>query len=284
MRLPARLTPYLKLLRVSHWLKNFLVFIPIFFGKKIFHEASVICGIKAFLLFSMVTSGTYILNDFHDRERDRYHPKKASRPIAAGTVSIPVVISLAIALIVGGSILGFFTNLYFGFVIAGYILLSEAYSLKLKHLAPLDVMCVSTGYLLRILGGSVISGIEVSRWLFLASFFVTLFISLAKRLGELHLGGNVSHRPTLSIYSANYLIAACAISASSALVTFGLYSIEKGGKFVYAVIPASYGLLRYLLIVMDRKSSEPIQIFLEDPQLQIVSFAFIAIIAWIVYF
>ncbi|MCX7823767.1 MAG: UbiA family prenyltransferase [Syntrophobacterales bacterium] len=278
-----KLTNYLRLLRLSHWLKNCLIFVPIFFGKKIFHEPTLVSGIKGFLYFSLVASGIYILNDYHDRKRDRYHPEKALRPIAAGIVSVPIALSMAVGLLFSGLTLGFMANIHFGIILVVYILLSETYSLKLKHIAPLDVMCIATGYLLRILGGSTISGIEVSRWLFLAGFFVALFISLTKRLGELQLEQNYSHRITLSVYSADYILTASAISASAALVTFGLYSLERGGKFIYAVIPASYGLLRYLLVVTNRKGSEPIQIFLKDTQLQIVSFIFLVIIGWVIY-
>ncbi|MEJ5301459.1 MAG: decaprenyl-phosphate phosphoribosyltransferase [Thermodesulforhabdaceae bacterium] len=279
-----KLLPYVKLIRPVHWIKNGLVFAPIFFGKKLFVWQTFLCGIKAFALFSLVASGIYILNDLHDRHRDKYHPQKANRPLASGAVSTSTALFMSGILLISGVGLGFAFNKQLAVLIVVYILLSEAYSLKLKHIAPLDAICVAMGYLLRILAGSVASGIETSRWLFLTSFFVALFIALAKRLGELNIEDNTSHRPVLQSYSSGYLLAATSATASASLVTFALYTVEKGHHdLVYAVIPASYGILRYLLTITTRKGSEPIQIFLKDPQLQVATFVLLTVMGWIIY-
>lgn len=274
---------YVRLIRPVHWLKNVLIFVPIFFGKHLFHIPTVLLGTEGFFLFSCVASGIYILNDFHDRNRDRLHPQKIHRPIAAGLVSCKTAVALSVILIIGGTTAGFVINSRFGLILLVYSLINEAYSLKLKHITPLDVFCVALGYFLRILAGSAISGIEVSRWLFLTSFFVALFIALTKRLGELNLCQNTSHRPVLQTYSPSYVLAASAISASASLVTFGLYCIEKGAFLVYTIILAAYGLMRYLLLVMNREGSEPIQLFLKDTQLQVVTLVFLTVMGWIIY-
>ncbi len=274
---------YLRLLRPVHWFKNVLLFVPIFFGKQLFHIPTLSLGVKGFFLFSCVASGIYILNDFHDRNRDKYHPQKALRPIASGLVSPGTAVVISLILIITGTALGFVINRQFGLILIVYSIINEAYSLKLKHITLLDVFCVALGYFLRILGGSAISGIEVSRWLFLTSFFVALFISLGKRLGELNLYSDISHRPALKSYSSYYIIAVSAVSASASLVTFGLYCIEKGTFPVYTTILAAYGLFRYLLLVMNREGSEPIQLFIKDVQLQLVTLIFILVMGWAIY-
>lgn len=278
-----RLLPYIKLIRPIHWIKNGLVFAPIFFGKKLFVWQAFLCGVKGFLLFSFVASGIYILNDFHDRRRDKYHPQKANRPLASGAVSVPIALSMSALFLATGIGLGFFYSKRLGILFLVYACMSEAYSLKLKHIAPLDAICVAIGYLLRILAGATIAEIEVSRWLFMTGFFVALFIALAKRLGELSIEGNSSHRPALESYSYSYLLAATSTAAGASLVTFALYTVEKGQGLVYAVIPASYGILRYLLIIANRKGAEPIQLFLKDHQIQFAAFILLALMGWIIY-
>ncbi len=272
-----------QLLRVPHWIKNILVFVPSFFAGKLIEADFFLGSFLGFLIFSTTASSVYVFNDIYDVERDKLHPSKSKRPIARGDVSKKEGFLIFLLLALLSLALSFWLNKKFGLIISLYLLMNWLYSFKFKIIAPLDVFFVATGYMLRILAGGVITGIEVSSWLFVTSFFVALFVSLAKRFGEILQNQDVSYRATLSEYSRGFLLIAMAMAGGSAIITFSLYVIEKRSELIYSLLPATYSLFRYLMVVEKEKYSEPLFILRKDKHLQVATFLFVAFLVWSIY-
>ena len=276
---------WIRLIRLKHWIKNFLVLAPAFFAGKILDENILILSFFAFISFCFSASGLYIINDILDLKYDRLHPKKRHRPLAKGEISQKTALTLSIVFLIFGLSISYEIGSAFFVVLLIYICLNLLYSFKLKKITPLDVFCVSIGYLLRIIAGGKATSIFVSPWLFMSAFLLALFITFGKRLGEIRmLKVNVANcRPALNQYNGDYLNLSLVLAGGSALVTYALYTVEKGGHLIYTIIPAAYGIFRYLQLILRGKNGEPIEVFSKDFQLWIVSLLFLIGIAWEVY-
>ncbi|MFD1200092.1 UbiA family prenyltransferase [Brucella gallinifaecis] len=177
--------PYLKMLRVHQWLKNLLVFVPAILAHTIFLPDDLIASILAFIAFSSAASAIYILNDIIDLPLDRQHVKKKLRPFASGTLSIPFGLKISVLLLLIAGVLCFFLPLEFSFVIGLYLIATTAYSLALKRMLLVDVLCLAALYTLRLLGGTAATEIPPSFWLMAFAMFFFLSLALVKRYVEL---------------------------------------------------------------------------------------------------
>ncbi len=276
---------WIKLIRIHHWTKNLLVFAPVFFSANLFNEGLFLDSLVMFVSFCVAASGCYIINDILDSKFDKFHPLKNKRPIASNEITVAKALPWGIFFIVGGVLIGFPLGTDSLMILIAYVVLQIFYSSLFKRIAPLDVFCVAVGYLLRVIGGGYSANIPVSPWLFLCVFFLALYISFGKRLGEMKLleGMEFNFRPVLEQYENHFLFLSIAISGASALVTYTIYVAEKQGYLIYSILPASYGIFRYLQLILKKGNGEPLKIFIHDIQLWIVSLIFIFQITWAVY-
>ena len=175
----------LKSMRVHHWVKNLLIFLPMFAGHQFMNKDLLFRLLIAALSFSLVASATYLINDLLDLEHDRVHPKKKFRPLASGALSVLRAVGI-IAVLLGFAIIGIsFLELSFSFLLVGYVCLSLLYSTWIKKIVLVDIFCLAFLYLYRIFVGSFLAKIPVSPWLFAFSLFIFLSLAAAKRLSEL---------------------------------------------------------------------------------------------------
>ena len=199
---------YLKLIRVKHWIKNCLIFLPLIFSREI-NKTNIILTILGFISFSLASSIIYIINDIRDKEKDKNHPTKKNRPIAAGTISIPSASTVAglfsiitIAILLYLSTYNHFISIY----IISYILLNIMYSFGLKNIPLLDVFILALGFLIRVLYGGALINVEVSTWLFLTVLSISFYLGLGKRRNELmaqeKIGNNT--RSVLKYYNKEF--------------------------------------------------------------------------------
>ncbi len=276
---------FVKIIRPLHWIKNILVFAPAFFGGKLFSKEIIFVSTLSFLVFCCISSGIYIINDIFDRKYDSLNPLKKNRPLAKGEISPFIAFILAIIFVSVGLLFSFKINLSFLIICIIYVTLQILYSIILKNIAILDVFCVSFGYLLRILGGGKATNIVVSGWLFMSAFLLALFISFGKRLAEIKglEEKAICFRPVLKEYDELFLLIVLGITGASALITYVIYTVEKEGFLVYTSILASYGILRYLQLVLKHSMGEPLKIFVKDIQLQLVSVIFLLHIGILIY-
>ncbi len=248
----------------------------------------------AFLLFCLVSSSVYLLNDIRDVESDRRHPEKRNRPVAAGRLSPAAagIASIVIALSVFP--LAFLLSVPFGCILLAYGLMNVAYSLFLKHVVILDVMIIASGYLLRAIAGALVISVEISSWLILCTVLLALFMGFVKRRQELILleSGAAGHRRILDEYTPRFLDQMIAVVTAGALVSYALYTMSPdvvqklGTPHLNLTIPfVIYGLLRYLYLVYARnEGGNPSSTILGDPSLLINGgLWFLAVVA-VLYF
>jgi len=275
---------YFSLFRPHHWVKNLLLLFPPFFGAKLLDPQVTAAILPSLVSFSLAASCGYILNDIWDRKYDILHVSKKYRPIASGEVSIVTASILAgllyfSAMIVAGSV----STRFQGFVII-YLLTSCGYTMYFKNLVIADIFFVAFGFLLRVLAGGQAFDIRVTNWLFLTVFIVALFLATGKRLGELiSLKEDAQkHRQSLNQYSPSFLEGILWFCASSALVTYALYTIENRSGMFYTVPLAAFGLIRYIYIVKDGKG-DPTDALLKDPPIMATGILWVAAIGNILY-
>ncbi len=246
-----------------------------------------------FVLFCILSSAEYLVNDLMDLEKDRAHPVKSKRPLASGKVSIPLVIVTALILFAGGLYASFRLEINFGWIALFYSIMILAYSLFLKHVVILDVIVLALGFVLRAIAGAVVIRVSISSWLLVCAVFLALFLALNKRRHELVLlGGDAKiHRKILSEYSSHLLdlmiviVAACTVMAY-ALYTTAFETVEKFGtrNLIFTLPFVLYGIFRYLYLVHQKNlGGSPELILLKDRSMQLNLLLYILVVGFILY-
>jgi 4-hydroxybenzoate polyprenyltransferase len=261
-------------LRPRQWTKNLLVFAGLIFGEKLGDPRSAGLAAGAFGVFCLLSSCIYLLNDIRDREADRLHPAKATRPIAAG--DLPVSTAATAALVLGGLALvaAFAISWQFGIAAVAYVVLLSLYSFGLKHVVILDVLVLAGGFVLRALGGALAVSVEFSHWLLLLTLLGALFLGLSKRRAEIVAlaGDATNHRRSLAHYSPYLLDQMIGVVTASTLLAYAFYTISDrtvshfGTDHLLWTVPFPlYGIFRYLYLVHQREGGgNPSDTLLED--------------------
>ena len=259
--------------RPRQWLKNVLVFAAPVAAGMIDQRATLARTLGAFACFCAAASATYLLNDVMDVEADRRHPVKRRRPIAAGTVPVPVAFVLAGVLLVAGAAGAFAINVDFGITILGYLALTTAYTLWLKQIPVLDIMAVAAGFVLRAVGGATATGLPISEWFFIVTSFGALFMVAGKRHGEVSdlADQAVDVRPALAAYTPSFLAYLRAVFSGGVLIAYCLWAfssaeLKPDGAIWYqlSIVPFAAAILRYALLLEQGKGAEPESLVLSD--------------------
>ncbi len=272
-----QLLGWIRVLRPKQWTKNALVFAALIFAHQFDQPRQLLISCLAFALFCALASSIYLVNDLCDIEEDRKHPLKRNRPLAAGVISPATGVVSALVLMAVG-LGGFFAlNLASGVIAVSYLALQVAYTLRLKHVVILDVLCVAIGFVIRAAIGATAIAVEISPWLLICTILLALFLALSKRRQELHSWGPeaVNHRPILGEYSQYLLDQMIAVVTASTLMSYSLYTISERtitqlgtDKLMYTIPFVIYGIFRYLYLVHQRDAGEaPDQVLLTDAPL-----------------
>lgn len=267
----------LRLLRPTQWSKNLFIFAPLIFAQKFFVVSLVLKTCTAFIIFCFLSSSMYILNDVLDAEKDRYHPKKSRRPIASGKIKIKSAIIIFIILSLLSLISSFLLNKTFFLAALIYAMLQIFYSLKLKHLAIIDVFVIAAGFFIRVISGGLVIEIPLSSWLLICTFLLALFLAMSKRRYELVLlESNASnHRHVLKDYSPYFLDQMIAVVTASIFVAYCLYTVSEetvekfGTRYLIISTPfVLYGIFRYLYLIHQKgKGGSPEELIIKDKAL-----------------
>lgn len=282
------MTDYLRLMRPNQWVKNLFIFSPIFFGQKMFDIGLLIKASIAFLVFSLVASSIYIFNDYFDIEYDRRHPIKRSRPLASGRIAIrSALVFMAVLLITGLSAAYALIEPVF-YLMLIYVLLNLAYTIRLKHIAIVDIFIIAIGFVLRIFVGGVASGVQLSMWIVIMTFLLALFLALAKRRDDvlIFLDDGQKMRKVIDGYNIEFLNSCMVIMASVIIVSYIMYSrseevlLRMHAKNLYlSVLFVILGIMRYLQIAFVFKDSgSPTKVIYTDKFMQLT------ILGWILTF
>ena len=280
----------LKLLRVHHWVKNLLVFIPLFFAGE-FTQPSIIILILGFIAFCMVSSSIYIFNDYMDRNADKMDAKKKFRPLASEIVSVKTALIIAVILLFGTVTLLFQLPQLFSIIIGGYFILNILYSTWLKHVPIVDAVIIAIGFLLRIFGGGILGDVLLSKWIILLTFFVALLIAFAKRRSELLSPDPVDVRPALKGYTLKFTDLIITLLSSVSLVFYVMYTIDPevtsrlNSPYVFlTVILVLFGFLRYLQqVFVNNNTGAPADLLMKDHWLKVIILMWLASFYYFLY-
>lgn len=284
---------YLKLLRVKHYLKNVLIFLPLFFSGNLLNLEMSIKSLIGFINFSVLASSIYIFNDIIDIEQDRRHPTKKYRPIAYGEISkfraINIMIGLCAVVICIQILLFKFKTynfnefLYSSLILLTYFIINILYSKYLKNVAIIDVILLATCFVIRVFYGGVIISVDISGWLYLTVLSISLYMALGKRKGELK-QNNKSTRTVLKYYSENFLDKYMYVFLTSSIIFYSLWctmSLINLNKYTYllmfSVIFVIFIIMRYSLDVEEEGSGDPIDVIYGDKIL------FISVLIYVIY-
>jgi 4-hydroxybenzoate polyprenyltransferase len=284
---------YLQLIRPKQWIKNGFVLAPLVFSRQLFNHWALSRGVEALGCWCVLASGIYVANDILDRDTDREHPDKCSRPVASGVVTARAAGVLAGALVILG-LLGLAAlgprAFIPGFL---YVAINLAYSAYLKRVVIIDVMALASGFVLRVIGGAGAIAVWVSPWLILCTGLLALFLGFEKRRGEQILLNHdaIKHRTVLNHYSPYFLDQLISVLTASAVISYTLYTISEdtrarfGTDKLFLTVPfVLYGIFRYLYLVhLKNGGGNPTEIVFTDRPFAVNLALWIATCALIIY-
>ncbi|HUX89844.1 MAG TPA: decaprenyl-phosphate phosphoribosyltransferase [Gallionellaceae bacterium] len=270
----------LRLMRPHQWVKNTFVLTGLLFGHAWHNPALVTQALIAFVAFCLISSTIYIFNDIVDIEQDRHHPNKRKRPLPSGKLKVSAAAIFALVLGATALTLASFASTTVVVILLIYALMNVAYSLKLKHVVILDVFIIATGFMLRILAGTLGLGIPPSQWLLLCGLMVTLFLGFSKRRAEIiALSDDKSaHRKVLQDYSPVLLDKMIVVTAAGLIMSYSLYTmnpetirIHGTANLIYTVPFVIYGVFRYIFLLHHQsRGTDTAKDMVRDPHLLIV--------------
>ena len=281
----------LRLARPKQWTKNGFVLAGVLFAQKAFSASHVLDALLTLLAFCLLSGAVYAFNDVLDVDEDRKHPLKRFRPVASGEVPVPAAVIYSVLLVAAGLALCFYVNVGVGAAGLAYLALQAVYTPLLKHMAILDVMSISAGFVIRALAGVAAVNSPISPWLIVCTGLLTLFLGFSKRRHELAtLGdGAVGHRKNLRDYSVPLLDEMMNIMISATIIAYTLYTFtvyeRQDEIFMMASIPfVVYGVFRYMLLVHRDGGGNPDTLVLADRPLQISLFLWLVVVGVTIYF
>ena len=209
----------LRLMRPRQWVKNAFVIAPLFFSPWVMNAANLRTVAIAVVVFCLLSSAVYVINDYFDRDGDRLHPEKKLRPLASGEVTPAQGVVLAIVLLIlSAGLSSFLPTPRFAIFASTYFVLNLLYSIWLKHVAILDVLIVAAGFVLRIDAGASVIDVSPSVWISLATGLLALFMALAKRRDDLVKTMTSTHRASLSGYNLRFVDTCLAMTLAALIV------------------------------------------------------------------
>ncbi len=279
---------YLKLIRPFHWVKNLLIFVPLFFGGQLFNGNKFFLSVLGFIAFSFIASSVYIINDIQDADKDRKHPKKRFRPIASGKISKQhACIFLVMLLVISFLIMIYLTKVNhnswasFGFPIA-YLIMNIAYSNGLKNIPLVDVVIIAIGFVIRLLYGGVLVNITISDSLLLTVISASMFLGFGKRRNELKKG--TSTRKVLRAYSMEFLDKIMYVFIGLTLMFYSLWSINGSVWLIYTSPLAMIIVADYCLIIESGSSDgDPAEVLKHSKSLMALLVLFVLLLLLCLY-
>lgn len=272
---------YIAAMRPKQWIKNLFVFVGIIFSGNLLAAPMLLKVAGAFAVFCLLSGAVYLVNDIADLEKDREHPRKKNRPLAAGLISRNGAAAAAVITTAASLAMAFALSPALGLISAVYFGLMLIYSFYLKSIIILDVFTIALGFVLRVVAGTEVIRVYLSPWAVMCTFFLALFLALGKRRNEkIVLGDNANnHRVSLESYSLALIDQMISIVTTSTIVSYFLYTFKSGQHLISLItIPfVVFGLFRYLYLVYSENSGgSPEEIIISDRPLQITVLLWIA--------
>lgn len=285
---------YLKLIRVKHWFKNCLIFLPLFFSINIFNKEYFFTCVLAFFVFCFSSSIVYVLNDLNDIESDKHHPIKKNRPLASGAISKRnawITIGV-LGLIIIFEMFYFYNkqhNILIIIIPLLYIILNILYSKALKNIPIIDVVILVSGFVFRVMYGGVVVDISVSKYLYLMIMFGAFYLGFGKRRNEIKKNGNKG-RAVLEFYNKEFLDKNMYVCLALAIVSYTLWCVDPttisriGNDYVFWTIPILMVIfLLYSLDIEGNSHGDPIEVVLSDKKLIVTIIIYVIVMGGLLY-
>lgn len=287
---------FFSLIRVKHYLKNILVFLPLVFSVNLTNPDKLIPTLIGFLAFCMGASVIYIVNDIRDVEKDRQHSTKCKRPLPSGAISVSAAIAIAVLFSVVAAVLMAILCVLYGSSlwsvvwIVLYVVLNFGYSFGLKNIPIVDLLILASGFVIRVLFGGAVAGIEVSEWLLLVMAAGALYLGMGKRKGELLKEGEGT-RAVNKRYNVGFLERNMYLCLSLTLVFYALWCITSGTidcfangqAIIWSVLWVLVIVLRYNYLIEGESDGDPVSVLTHDPMLMLLAFGFALYMLFVVY-
>jgi 4-hydroxybenzoate polyprenyltransferase len=269
----------LKAMRPRQWTKNAFIFAALVFDRKLLNLHAFLQTLAAFVLFCLLSSSVYLINDILDRESDRAHPIKKNRPIASGNLPVSLALATGIFLLLVSLTGAFLLSHGFFFISLVYFTLNLIYSKWLKHIPIIDVLVIASCFVLRVAAG--VSVIEVQRfspWLYVVTTLLALYLGFGKRRAELAVLVNdspQSHRKVLSGYSIQFIDQLITVVSATTIISYSLYTfsapnLPENHSMMLTIPFVLYGIFRYLFLINKHNAGgEPEEILLKDRPIQL---------------
>lgn len=268
---------YVKLLRIKHWIKNVLIFLPLI-GAYDFSPESILKISLAFMAFSFMASFVYIMNDIVDIQKDRKHPRKKNRPIASGEISLTRATFISIFMIVLAIIFNFFAtgslfNTALGILLL-YLINNICYSFGMKNIPIVDVSLLTAGFIIRVYYGAFIVGTPVSSWLFLTVLSASLYMGFGKRRKEFNSSEEV--RPVLKYYNKRFIENFMNITLTLVIVFYSFWTMEQDNVFLYISIPMLIVIfMQYMLFMETGDEGDPVTVLFQHKSLMVTALIYV---------
>lgn len=282
--------PYIKLMRPHHYIKNFLVFAALACSGQLFDGEKFFAGVMGFAAFCMVSSVVYIINDIRDAEKDRCHPTKCKRPIAAGTVSVKNAWVLAAVIFAIACLCNFLTyHPVSTALLALYLVLNLAYSFGLKNVPIVDVTILVAGFLIRILYGAFVTEITISNWLYFTVIALGFYFGLGKRRNELKQLGDGETRKVLKAYPISFLDKSMNMCLTLAIMFYALWSMDENtvsayNEYLVFTVPiVMLIVMKYSLNIEGDSDGDPVEVLIHDKILLTLCVVYLAAMFLILY-
>lgn len=283
-----KILSYLKLMRIKHYLKNLLIFVPLIFSMNFYSIENDIKTAIGFILFSLVCSMVYIINDLGDIEKDRKHPRKCKRPLASGAVTKKeayiLLVVIALIVIIGNILIK--ANIYSIIILLVYLILNILYSKCFKNIPIIDVVCLVIGFVLRVVYGASIIDVEVSNWLYLTIISLSFYLALGKRRNELQAGTDT--REVLKFYNKDFLDKNMYMFLTLMIVFYSMWCVDAsniakfGNNLMFSVPILMLITMKYNMNIEGDSDGDPIEVLLSDKILILLVLIFIIMIGTII--
>lgn len=287
-----KLKSIINLLKIKHYVKNIVVFIPLVFSLKFLELNATLEAVIAFIAFDLIASSVYIFNDILDVENDKLHPVKKFRPIASGEISIPLAWILFVLFVIASFVVAFAVNKLVFLSIFLYLILNIWYSLQLKSLPIIDAVGIALGFILRILAGCSAILVVPSPLVILLTFFTSMFFTFSKRKLEYKLLDDKGLcRKSIKGYNEtllNQFVMTNAVLSIAFYITYMLDSTtiqRTGSEYLFiTVIPFTIIIYRLVFkIYTANDNDDPAEFFYHDKTLKILIFTYLIILFIVLY-
>lgn len=273
-----------KLLRPVHYIKNLLIFLPLFFSRQIFTN-KLVKTCAGFMAFCLMASAVYIINDLMDVEKDRLHPVKCKRPIASGEVSVQHAMLLCILLILVSFVIPFIFQMnivVYGLMLT-YMLINIGYSAGFKNYPIIDIALLASGFLIRVLYGGISGDVSISSWLYLTVISFAFYMGLGKRRNELREVADGNTRVVNKYYTQSFLDKQMYMCLSLGLVFYSLWTMDQSESLMCTIPVVLVICMKYNHIMEDSTKGDPIPTLLSSKMLITLLLVYILIIFFVIY-